>query len=108
MEIPAVHYMVAVFGGTNVRCAPYAIYGSQDLSDHALAALKDRNACLLEHHGMIAAGRDLDHAYWLAEELEALAKQYHASSLIGPPPVLSDTQMRQVLDKIGSYGLAED
>lgn len=104
-DIPAIHYMVAVFGGPNIRCAPYAIYGSQELSDHAIRALEGRRGCLLAHHGMIAIGDDLDQAYWLAWELETLARQYHGALLLGEPPVLSDAQIDAVIKKIGDYGL---
>jgi L-fuculose-phosphate aldolase len=103
-EIPPVHYMLAVFGGPNVRCAPYAIYGSQELSNHALAALKDRKACLLDHHGMIAIGASLPQAMWLAVELETVARQYHNCLVLGDPPLLSEQQIQDVIDKIGGYG----
>ena len=105
-DIPAVHYMVAVFGGNSVRCAPYAIYGSAELSDYAVEALKNRKACLLAHHGLITAGTSLEQAYWLAGEAEALAQQYHAALLIGDPPILSDAQIEAVLQKFDGYGLA--
>ncbi len=107
--IPAIHYMIAVFGGADIRCAPYAIYGSQELSDLALEALTDRKACLLAHHGMIAVGSTIEQAYWLAWELETLARQYHGCLQLGsPPPVLSDQQIQDVIDKIAGYGLADD
>lgn len=104
-QIPAIHYMIAVFGGAPIRCAPYALFGSQDLSDAAIAALKDRKACLLAHHGMIAVGASLEQAFWLAQELETLARQYHGCLALGTPPVLSDQQIQEVIDKIGGYGL---
>ncbi|WP_299949478.1 class II aldolase/adducin family protein [uncultured Ruegeria sp.] len=107
-EIPSVHYMMAIFGGPNVRCAPYAIYGSQDLSDHAVTALEDRHACLLEHHGSIALGRDIAQAYWRAEELETLARQYHGALMLGDPPLLSNRQIQDVIDKIADYGLSDE
>lgn len=107
MDIPAIHYMIAIFGGTSIRCAPYAIYGSAALSDHALTALEDRKACLLAHHGMIAAGASIEQTFWLAEELETLARQYHGALQLGTPPVLSDQQVQDVIDKIAGYGLAD-
>jgi L-fuculose-phosphate aldolase len=103
--IPPVHYMIAVFGGDSVRCAPYAIYGSQKLSDHAVNALEGRTACLLAHHGMIALGVTLEQAFWRAVELETLARQYHAALLIGEPPRLSTEQIEAVMAKIGGYAL---
>ena len=64
MGVPAFHYMVARFGGADVRCAAYATFGSQELSDAILVALEDRCACLMAHHGMVVFGRDCDHAVW--------------------------------------------
>ncbi|SAK78624.1 aldolase [Caballeronia fortuita] len=103
-EISALHYMVAAAGGKSIRCAPYAVFGSQALSDHALAALEDRRACLLAHHGVIALGADLARAVWLAHEVEVLAKQYLLALQIGAPPVLSDEQMDEVLERFKTYG----
>ncbi|BAN27114.1 class II aldolase/adducin family protein [Caballeronia insecticola] len=103
-EIPALHYMVAAAGGKSIRCAPYAVFGSQQLSDHALAALDERHACLLAHHGVIALGTDLARAVWLAHEVEVLAKQYLLALQIGAPPLLSDEQMDEVLEKFKTYG----
>jgi L-fuculose-phosphate aldolase len=103
-DIPALHYMVAAAGGKSIRCAPYAVFGSQQLSDHALAALDDRRACLLAHHGVIALGADLARAVWLAHEVEVLAKQYLLALQIGAPPLLSDEQMDEVLEKFKTYG----
>jgi L-fuculose-phosphate aldolase len=107
-EIPAIHYMLAVFGGPNIRVAPYAIYGSQELSDFAVAALQDRTACLLAHHGMIAIGSSIEQAFWMANELETLARQYHGALQIGEPPLLSDQQIQDVIDKIAGYGLSDE
>ena len=107
-EIPAVHYMVAIFGGSNVRVAPYAIYGGQLLSDYAVDALRDRHACLLAHHGAIATGETIQKAFWRAEELETLARQYHGALLLGEPPVLSDDEIDAVLVKIAGYGAHAD
>ena len=105
--IPACHYMVAVFGGTDVRCAPYARYGTPELSRLALEALDGRKACLLANHGIIAAGPNLDRAMWLAVELETLARQYVLSlQLEGGPVILSDAEMAEVLEGMagGGYG----
>ncbi|WP_394199223.1 class II aldolase/adducin family protein [Litoreibacter albidus] len=104
-DIPPIHYMIAVFGGPNIRCAPYAIYGSEELSNLALEALEGRKACLLAHHGMIAAGSDLAQAFWLGEELETLARQYHGCLQLGEPLLLSAQQIQDVIDKISGYGL---
>jgi L-fuculose-phosphate aldolase len=102
--IPAHHYMVAAAGGNSIRCAPYATFGSQALSDHALEALRDRLACLLAHHGVIALGRDLERTLWLANEVEVLAKQYLLACQLGEPPLLSNAQMDEVIEKFKSYG----
>lgn len=107
MAIPAIHYMIAIFGGPTIRCSPYAIYGSAELSALALTALQDRKACLLGHHGMIAVGTSIEQAFWFAEELETLARQYHGALQLGKPPVLSDQQIQKVIQKIAGYGLAD-
>ena len=103
--IPAFHYMVAVAGGNSIRCAPYATFGSQALSDHAVAALQDRYACLLAHHGVIAASATLSRALWIAHEVEVLAKQYLLASQLGTPPLLSDDEMAEVVEKFRDYGM---
>jgi L-fuculose-phosphate aldolase len=104
-DIPAHHYMVAAAGGNSIRCAPYATFGSQELSDHAIAALRDRSACLLAHHGVIALGTDLARALWLANEVEVMAQQYLLACQLGTPPVLSDAAIGEVLEKFEAYGL---
>jgi L-fuculose-phosphate aldolase len=102
--IPAFHYMVAVAGGKDIRCAPYATFGTQELSDNALVALSGRHACLLANHGMIAVDASLDNALALAIEVEALAEQYWRTLQIGSPNLLSDAEMNVVLEKFKSYG----
>jgi L-fuculose-phosphate aldolase len=104
-DIPAHHYMVAAAGGNSIRCAPYATFGSQALSDHALAALEGRTACLLAHHGVIALGTDLARALWLANEVEVMAQQYLLASQLGTPPVLSDAEMDEVIERFRDYGV---
>lgn len=103
-SIPAFHYMVAMAGGADIRCAPYATFGTQDLSDYALAALADRRACLLAHHGMIALGRDLDQAMAVAVEVEHLSDIYLRLLPLGEPPVLESEEMNRVLEKFKGYG----
>ena len=102
--IPAFHYMVAVAGGRDIRCAPYATFGTQELSDRALAALEGRRACLLAHHGMIAVGASLSAALALAVEVEALAEIYWRALSIGSPATLADAEMDVVLEKFRTYG----
>jgi L-fuculose-phosphate aldolase len=105
--IPAVHYMIAAFGGTDIRCAPYATYGTAELAGHALRALEGRNACLLANHGMIVAGPSLARAMWLAVELETLARQYYLSLQAGIPALLSDAQIADAMASFASYGLQD-
>lgn len=102
--IPAFHYMIAVAGGSDIRCAPYATFGTQELSDRALRALDGRRACLLANHGMIAVGSSLADALALAVEVEALAEQYWRAVQIGQPTILSDAEMARVLEKFSTYG----
>ena len=104
MEIPPVHYMVACAGGDTIRCAPYATFGTQELSEHAVRALEGRLACLLEHHGMIAIGPSLSKAMWLAVEVETLARQYHGCLQIGKPPLLSKAEIENVRNRMTGYG----
>lgn len=104
LGIPAFHYMVAVAGGSDIRCAPYATFGTQELADHAVAALAGRRACLLAHHGVIACGAALDDALALAIEVEQLARIYLLARQLGEPPVLDDAEMARVLEKFERYG----
>ena len=102
--IPAFHYMVAVAGGADIRCAPYHTFGSQELSDAAMAAIDGRKACLLANHGVIAIGADLRAAFALAGAVENLAAQYCAALALGDVRILDDAQMRQVIEKFRTYG----
>ncbi|RKE83396.1 class II aldolase/adducin family protein [Rhizobium sp. AG855] len=108
--IPAFHYMVGVAGGTTVRCAEYATFGTQALSDHALKALDGRLACLLGQHGQISLGKDLEQALWLAIEVETLSRMYVQVLTLGEPPILSDEEMSRVIDQMKrmSYGLGPE
>lgn len=103
-DIPAFHYMVAVAGGADIRCAPYATFGTEELAEHAVVALSGRKACLLSHHGQIAVGETVEHALDLAYEVETLAEQYWRALQIGEPDILDDAEMARVLDKFESYG----
>ena len=102
--IPAFHYMVAVAGGSDIRCAPYATFGSQALSDHVLDALKDRQACLMANHGLICLAQNLDRALALAIEVEHLARMYLHCLSVGKPLILDDEEMDRVLLKFKTYG----
>jgi L-fuculose-phosphate aldolase len=103
--IPACHYMIAAFGGPDIRCAGYARYGTKELSELALAALEGRNGCLLANHGMIAVGPGLDKAMWLAVELETLARQYYLALALGSPFILGDQEIAETAQGFASYGL---
>ncbi|MGN6143615.1 MAG: class II aldolase/adducin family protein [Mesorhizobium sp.] len=108
--IPSFHYMTGVAGGTTIRCAEYATFGTQALSDNALAALKDRKACLLGQHGQISLGTNMEGALWLAIEVETLSRIYVQALTLGEPPVLSDEEMGRVIDQMKrmSYGLGPE
>lgn len=103
-DIPPIHYMIAVAGGDTIRCAPYATFGTEELSRHAVKALEGRRACLLAHHGIIAVGKTLSKAMWLSVEVETLARQYHGCLQLGEPPLLSSQEIERVIAKIEGYG----
>ncbi|MCE1235532.1 MAG: class II aldolase/adducin family protein [Hyphomicrobiales bacterium] len=103
-EIPAVHYMIAGFGGSTIRCADYATFGTAELSAHALVALEGRNGCLLANHGSITLAPTMARALWLAVELETLAFQYQQALMIGEPVILSDAAIAEAAAKFANYG----
>lgn len=109
-EIPSFHYMTAVAGGKNIRCAPYATFGTQALSDVAIEALEGRLACLLGQHGQISLGKTLDKALWLATEVETTARLYVQALTLGDPPILSDEEMDRVMEQMErmSYGMGPE
>lgn len=102
--IPSFHYEVAFAGGADIRCAPYATFGTPALSDRAGEALIDRRACLLANHGAVAVGSDLEAAVELAEKVEALARLYWQALQVGEPPLLSAAEMASVLERFKDYG----
>jgi len=104
LDIPPFHYMIARFGGDTIRCAEYSIFGSESLSNAAMLAMADRNACLLANHGLLVAGRDLAEAFALAVELEELCEQYWRACQLGQPVLLSAEEMAAVLEKFKGYG----
>jgi len=107
-DIPPFHYMVALIGGDNIRCAKYATFGTQQLSDNALLALRDRKACLLGNHGMIAAGEDLAEAYRITLEVETLSEMFLRALQAGDPVLLSVQEFKDAQDRFAGYGqLAE-
>ncbi|HQT74646.1 MAG TPA: class II aldolase/adducin family protein [Acidiphilium sp.] len=107
-NIEACHYMIAAFGGADVRCAPYATFGTKELSAHALTALDGRMGCLLANHGMIVLGETLDRAMWRAVELETIARQYYHALLLGNPHILSAAEIDAAMAQFAGYGLHDD
>ena len=102
-KIPSFHYMVALAGGSDIKCAKYATYGTRELSKNILKALKNRFACLIANHGQITFGSSLAEAFELAEEVDNLAKQYIKALLLGQPKLLSLNEMKKVLNKSKTY-----
>ncbi|MCP3104354.1 class II aldolase/adducin family protein [Myxococcus sp. K15C18031901] len=102
--IPPFHYMVSAAGGTDVRCAPYATFGTPELARHVLEALDGRKACLMGNHGMVAVGADLPKVFKLAVEVETLAAMYWRALQVGTPVLLDDAEMARVLEKFKTYG----
>jgi len=105
--IPAFHYMVAVAGGHDIRCAPYATFGSQALSNHVLEALTGRQACLMANHGLVCLAGNLEKVLALAIEVEQLARTYLRCLSVGKPVVLDDAEMDRVLLKFRDYGVQD-
>ncbi|WP_099823445.1 class II aldolase/adducin family protein [Oceaniglobus indicus] len=108
--IPAFHYMTGIAGGSDIRCAPYATFGTAELSQLAVEALEGRLACLLGQHGQIALGKTMASAIWMAVEVETLARMYVQALTLGEPPILSDSEMERVIGQMKrmSYGQAPD
>lgn len=106
-EIPALHYYVAVAGGPTIRCADYAIYGSQELADNVVAALVARDACLLANHGLLVVGPTLADTLRRTFDIEMLARQYVYALQIGEPFILSDDEIERVRQKMRTYGTQE-
>ncbi len=107
-DLPACHYMMAAFGGTTVRCADYATFGTEQLSKNALKAMQGRSACLLANHGIIATGETLEKAMWRANELETICRQYTYASMLGAPVILSDDQIDDTMRGFSTYGVQDD
>lgn len=101
--LPAFHYMVAVAGGPDVRCAPYATFGTQELSDHVLHALEGRSACLMANHGLLCLAADLERALQVAVEIESLAQSYLLALAAGQPVLLDEEEMERVLRRFADY-----
>ena len=107
-DVPAFHYMIAVAGGDSIKCANYALFGSQQLSDNALLALNNRTACLLANHGMIAVGDTVEKALSVTVEVETLCEQYLRALQVGEPYILTQQEMLEVHEKFKGYGAWAD
>ena len=103
-ELPPFHYMIAVAGGSSVRCAPYAMFGTQELSDNIIDALVDRKACLIANHGLVSIGANLAEALQIAEEIEHLCQLYIEAKKLGEPNLLNQKQMIAVIERFQTYG----
>ena len=106
-DIPAVHYMIAAFGGPTVRCVGYAPYGTAELSRLVVAGLADRDGVLLANHGAIVTGANMRRTLWRAVELEALAQVFYLGALAGEPVVLSDEEIMRTVERFKTYGTRE-
>ncbi len=102
-DIPAFHYMIALAGGDSIKCAKYATFGTQELSNNVIYALENRKACLMSNHGQVAFGENLESAFELAEELENICHQYINTIKLGDPKILSSSEMDVILEKVKNY-----
>lgn len=103
LEIPSFHYLIALFGGDSIRCASYATFGTQELSDAVVAALESRRGCLLANHGMVVHGRDLGHALMLAIQFETLCEQYWRTCQLAPPVLLTQAELADAAQQFDRY-----
>jgi len=102
-ELPPFHYMIAVAGGDSVRCAPYAMFGTQKLSDNIINALAGRKACLIANHGLVTIGESLEEALQISEEIEHLCHLYIEAKKIGDPNLLTQKEMTEVIERFQTY-----
>ena len=102
-SIPPFHYMIALAGGEDIKCAEYATFGTEDLSKNIIKALEKRTACLMSNHGQVAFGKNLEEAFELAQEIENICQQYIIALKIGEPKILSLAEMKKILEKVKNY-----
>jgi len=102
-SIPPFHYMIALAGGEDIKCAEYATFGTDELSSNIIKALENRSACLMSNHGQVAFGKNLDQAFELAQEIENICHQYTIALKLGKPKILSFKEMKKVLEKAKDY-----
>ena len=101
--IPPFHYMIALAGGDDIKCAEYATFGTEELSNNVIKALENRSACLMSNHGQVAFGKNLEDTFELAQEIENICHQYIIALKLGQPKILSFEEMKKVLDKAKNY-----
>ena len=101
--IPPFHYMIALAGGEDIKCADYATFGTEELSNNVIKALEKRSACLMSNHGQVAFGKNLEDAFELAQEVENICHQYTIALKLGEPKILSFEEMKKVLEKAKNY-----
>ena len=101
--IPPFHYMIALAGGEDIKCADYATFGTEELSNNVIKALEKRSACLMSNHGQVAFGKNLEDAFELAQEVENICHQYIIALKLGEPKILSFEEMKKVLEKAKNY-----
>ena len=101
--IPPFHYMIALAGGEDIKCAEYATFGTEELSKNVIKALENRGACLMSNHGQVAFGKNLEDAFELAQEIENICHQYTIALKLGQPKILSFEEMKKVLEKAKNY-----
>ena len=101
--IPPFHYMIALAGGEDIKCADYATFGTEELSNNVIKALEKRSACLMSNHGQVAFGKNLEDAFELAQEVENICHQYTIALKLGNPKILSFEEMKKVLEKAKNY-----
>tara|TARA_Y100000591_G_scaffold227271_1_gene198238 strand:- start:56 stop:715 length:660 start_codon:yes stop_codon:yes gene_type:complete len=102
-DIPAFHYMIALAGGNDIKCAKYATFGTKELSQNIIKALDERKGCLMSNHGQVAFGKNLDQAFELAQEIENICHQYINTIKLGSPKILSFEEMNKILEKTKNY-----
>ncbi|MDT2659795.1 L-fuculose-phosphate aldolase [Enterococcus hulanensis] len=104
MDLPASDYQVAIAGGNNVRCAEYATFGTPELAEVSFVAMKDRYACFLANHGLLACGPSIEQTFAIAEEVERLAGLHYMACTLGKPMILDDQEMQLMIEKFKTYG----
>jgi len=102
-SIPPFHYMIALAGGEDIKCAEYSTFGTEELSKNVIKALENRSACLMSNHGQVAFGKNLEDTFELAQEIENICHQYIIALRLGKPKILSLEEMKKVLDKAKNY-----